>query len=374
MEALELQASASNTEFLPSSTTFVMIKASGRKIEIFSKAISLNLTWLHSTNISQKVSQLGVGSQKVTDLKEFNSENLEKRINECFEPTTQQKCQDIATKLQSENGVETGASMIETIYNLKRGTGKKFEWQPDSQAKKCNSCSVSFTLFNRRHHCRYCGLIFCLNCLAMRSIPNYPKEQMVCRECWDERSTVETDFEKNNMNWEELTTEKGDKYYWNKKSNKVTWSAEQYSLEKTRIKGPPKDSKVTWGEDKPEGEDWQEYATEKGEVYYYNPKTNLTTWTNKKLEQLVAKNPVLKKPPPPDPEEKEISQSQEIQTQQTEILDAVENLDDQLDDQLEGQPEISKQAESKQELETQQDQIQQEVEETFEQLEDQLEN
>lgn len=38
------------------------------------------------------------------------------------------------------------------------------EWVPDSERSHCVACSKSFGLFVRRHHCRYCGDIFCNRC------------------------------------------------------------------------------------------------------------------------------------------------------------------------------------------------------------------
>ena len=43
-------------------------------------------------------------------------------------------------------------------------------WQPDSEAPSCNKCVASFDYFNRRHHCRYCGLIFCNSCSSNRAL------------------------------------------------------------------------------------------------------------------------------------------------------------------------------------------------------------
>ena len=285
-----------------------------------------------------RFSALGIAPKKVIDLKDFSEENLIKQIQECDQNLTN-KAKELSTKVIAEDGVSKACASIETLFNQNKGTGKKFQWQPDSKAKKCNSCSIEFTFFTRKHHCRYCGLIFCLDCLALRSIPNYAKEQMICRDCWDERTKVESQFEQTNMNWEELQSERGEKYYWNKRENTVTWSADQYNREKEGLKGPPKDSKVVnWSDEKPEGEEWEEYSTEKGEVYYYNKRTNATTWTNKKLEQVISKNPVLKKPPPPNPEENsEEGQQQETpqpasydeneQTQQTEDTNDIQYSD-----------------------------------------------
>ncbi|ESK95584.1 isoform b [Moniliophthora roreri MCA 2997] len=44
----------------------------------------------------------------------------------------------------------------------------KHLWKPDSLATSCDSffCRVSFTLFERRHHCRKCGGVFCKACTS----------------------------------------------------------------------------------------------------------------------------------------------------------------------------------------------------------------
>ena len=38
------------------------------------------------------------------------------------------------------------------------------KWVDDNSVTKCYSCSIEFSLLNRRHHCRACGRIFCSNC------------------------------------------------------------------------------------------------------------------------------------------------------------------------------------------------------------------
>eukprot|EP01063_Lacrimia_lanifica_P036941 TRINITY_DN7453_c0_g1_i3.p1 TRINITY_DN7453_c0_g1~~TRINITY_DN7453_c0_g1_i3.p1 ORF type:complete len:268 (+),score=112.38 TRINITY_DN7453_c0_g1_i3:53-856(+) len=61
-------------------------------------------------------------------------------------------------------------------------------WRPDEKASACEECNTPFTFFNRRHHCRKCGGIFCGKCSAQKRV--LPPElgyasdpQRVCRTC-----------------------------------------------------------------------------------------------------------------------------------------------------------------------------------------------
>lgn len=46
-------------------------------------------------------------------------------------------------------------------------------WQKDSEATECK-CGSQFSIFNRKHHCRLCGHIFCGTCTTSRStIPSF---------------------------------------------------------------------------------------------------------------------------------------------------------------------------------------------------------
>lgn len=38
------------------------------------------------------------------------------------------------------------------------------KWQNDIGCIKCSLCDVEFTLYNRKHHCRWCGSIICGKC------------------------------------------------------------------------------------------------------------------------------------------------------------------------------------------------------------------
>ena len=41
---------------------------------------------------------------------------------------------------------------------------RREDWASDRNYPQCHQCKVSFTLLNRRHHCRSCGLVFCEKC------------------------------------------------------------------------------------------------------------------------------------------------------------------------------------------------------------------
>jgi hypothetical protein len=64
------------------------------------------------------------------------------------------------------------------------------EWLPDSSTTVCMQCSAPFTALTRgRHHCRFCGGIFCRICTKGRCLlPVRFRErnpQRVCDSCYD---------------------------------------------------------------------------------------------------------------------------------------------------------------------------------------------
>ena len=58
------------------------------------------------------------------------------------------------------------------------------KWEPDESRIGCTSCSVEFTFFTRRHHCRRCCRIFCADCSrGQMMLPCYPGLVRVCDAC-----------------------------------------------------------------------------------------------------------------------------------------------------------------------------------------------
>ncbi|KAL9612993.1 MAG: hypothetical protein Q9167_002426 [Letrouitia subvulpina] len=74
------------------------------------------------------------------------------------------------------------------------GTPTRDHWKPDANASICDAptCQKSFNLFERRHHCRRCGHIFC-NAHSQYQIPLdhradfHPDGTLsrACKHCWD---------------------------------------------------------------------------------------------------------------------------------------------------------------------------------------------
>lgn len=57
-------------------------------------------------------------------------------------------------------------------------------WMPDESCRLCYDCESHFTLFNRRHHCRLCGRVFCSKCTS-NWIPMLSSQQNISLEDWD---------------------------------------------------------------------------------------------------------------------------------------------------------------------------------------------
>ncbi|KAL9598543.1 MAG: hypothetical protein Q9219_004445 [cf. Caloplaca sp. 3 TL-2023] len=78
------------------------------------------------------------------------------------------------------------------------GMPTRQHWKPDANALVCDAptCHKSFNLFERRHHCRHCGHVFC-NEHSMHKIPlDHDAEfhpggalSRTCQHCWDRYCT-----------------------------------------------------------------------------------------------------------------------------------------------------------------------------------------
>ncbi|CAO2840340.1 unnamed protein product [Amaranthus hypochondriacus] len=86
-------------------------------------------------------------------------------------------------------------------WHFKSDNVSRHFWMPDHSCRVCYNCDAQFTVFNRRHHCRVCGRIFCGKCTE-NSVPahtpvssDFLGEQEKVRACnycfrqWEQAST-----------------------------------------------------------------------------------------------------------------------------------------------------------------------------------------
>ncbi|KAL8722835.1 MAG: hypothetical protein Q9181_007409 [Wetmoreana brouardii] len=95
---------------------------------------------------------------------------------------------------EDENPLDTGS--VDDDENLPpvEGVPTREHWKPDANALICDAatCHKSFGLFERRHHCRHCGHVFC-NTHSTYTIPldhnaEFHPEGLPsrgCQHCWD---------------------------------------------------------------------------------------------------------------------------------------------------------------------------------------------
>ncbi|GMH17561.1 hypothetical protein Nepgr_019402 [Nepenthes gracilis] len=57
-------------------------------------------------------------------------------------------------------------------------------WMPDHICRVCYECDSQFTVFNRKHHCRLCGRVFCAKCTS-NSVPAPSDGSGNSREEWE---------------------------------------------------------------------------------------------------------------------------------------------------------------------------------------------
>ncbi|EEB08259.1 zf-FYVE type zinc finger protein [Schizosaccharomyces japonicus yFS275] len=74
-----------------------------------------------------------------------------------------------ATRMHSDSVSSSSSTMSVSPPNSSKHSSKdsisRSHWKPDSEANVCafSNCQVQFGLFDRRHHCRRCGDVFCSN-------------------------------------------------------------------------------------------------------------------------------------------------------------------------------------------------------------------
>jgi hypothetical protein len=77
-------------------------------------------------------------------------------------------------------------------------------WVPDEAIMYCHSCNSQFDLYNRKHHCRHCGMIYCDPCSSNRVLlPHeygYRDPVRVCMDCYEKMAPLQQHLSTNIAN------------------------------------------------------------------------------------------------------------------------------------------------------------------------------
>jgi WD40 repeat protein len=81
------------------------------------------------------------------------------------------------------------------VVSNKPGKGFVDHWMRDDMTDSCHDCKVRFTIYERRHHCRNCGRLYCSACSRYQAeIPRLKIHQQVrvCRSCYTQLQVSST--------------------------------------------------------------------------------------------------------------------------------------------------------------------------------------
>ncbi|KAK8793652.1 hypothetical protein WA171_002785 [Blastocystis sp. BT1] len=74
---------------------------------------------------------------------------------------------------------------VNTVQQLVVNGFHPKEWIDSTLITNCHNCHSVFSMVNRKHHCRYCGNVFCSKCSSKAiELPGNEKKQRVCEDCF----------------------------------------------------------------------------------------------------------------------------------------------------------------------------------------------
>lgn len=103
-----------------------------------------------------------------------------------------QKSADSNPFLQVYENITYFIQSFARITNVNSGPSSEIvPWISDEASETCMLCNSSFWIFNRKHHCRLCGILIDFACLTTFQIPNIkthgqslaPIEIRICKSC-----------------------------------------------------------------------------------------------------------------------------------------------------------------------------------------------
>lgn len=138
-----------------------------------------------------------VYNRQYKDLREFfnvttGEPQEQKMVDEWFLTNVERYKERTVKNLLNITRPASGATVLKNL--MKKKVYKPVE---DYTVKCCSSCCTQFTMFNRKHHCRSCGKIYCNLCSQWKEIIpekmvcytntekwiDFDKPERVCHEC-----------------------------------------------------------------------------------------------------------------------------------------------------------------------------------------------
>jgi hypothetical protein len=124
--------------------------------------------FLKKYNALDKLVNLGEIEETIVSNSKINTNNS--NINGCSQ--NQMSAGTIPLSLNENSDTAVSNSVYETKISSRRNSSLNFpkrpisrkSWSEDNQHKSCQKCNEFFSLFIRRHHCRYCGQVLCDKC------------------------------------------------------------------------------------------------------------------------------------------------------------------------------------------------------------------
>lgn len=132
----------------------------------------------------------------------FSFLELEKRLAECEDErqnlaersiTNENKISQLLKEnsdlTKKNSDAESALQEIAREYQslqIQTNTHSQRRWVNDNDVHQCTNCRQTFSLTQRKHHCRSCGNVFCERCSAKNAIiaATSKKPQRVCDQCY----------------------------------------------------------------------------------------------------------------------------------------------------------------------------------------------
>lgn len=144
------------------------------------------LMYAHGGGLTQYVMHRMIDINKAFEVKDLPDTAEEKNMIEIL---NSQKsfvvyAPDLANKQQWLNAMVTCINEMRSkrLLTMDGDVESAASWRPDKSSSCCTICLQEFSLLNRRHHCRKCGILVCDDCSKGRALIRSVKSR-VCDRC-----------------------------------------------------------------------------------------------------------------------------------------------------------------------------------------------